>query len=117
ASTRIEMRNPDPSCNPYLAIAVMLKAGLDGIKKRISPPAAVNQNIYALSPEEKAVLGIRSLPGSLMEALEELKHDEVIKCALGKHAYSRFVEAKQLEWDDYRTKVTPWEIEQYLTKF
>jgi glutamine synthetase len=95
----------------------MLKAGLDGIKKRINPPAAVNQNIYAMRPEEKADLGIGSLPGSLVEALEELKHDEVIQCALGKHAYSRFMEAKQLEWNDFRTKVTPWEIEQYLTKF
>ncbi|MDD2496741.1 MAG: type I glutamate--ammonia ligase [Desulfitobacteriaceae bacterium] len=117
ASTRVEMRNPDPSCNPYLAIAVMLKAGLDGIKNKISPPKAVNQNIYIMTPEEKADLGIGSLPGSLVEALEELKNDQVIQCALGKHAYSRFMEAKQLEWNDFRTKVTPWEIEQYLTKF
>lgn len=117
SSTRIEMRNPDPSCNPYLAIAVMLKAGLDGIRNKITPPPAVNLNIYEMTPGEKADRGIPSLPGSLQEALEELQKDEIVKEALGPHALERFVEAKQLEWDEYRTRVTPWEIEQYLTKF
>lgn len=116
-STRIEMRNPDPSCNPYLAIAVMLKAGLDGIKNQIAPPAPVNRNIYEMTAAEKAELGIVNLPGSLEEAIRELKANEVIKSALGEHAFSRFVEAKEMEWDDYRTKVTRWEIEHYLTKF
>ncbi|ATW26972.1 type I glutamate--ammonia ligase [Candidatus Formimonas warabiya] len=116
-STRVEMRNPDPSCNPYLAIAAMLKAGLDGIKNKILPPDPVNRNIYEMTGAEKDAMGIASLPGSLEEALKELKADEVIKSALGNHALSRFLEAKEMEWDSYRTKITYWEIEQYLTKF
>lgn len=116
-STRIEMRNPDPSCNPYLAIAVMLKAGLDGIKNKMLPPAAVNRNIYEMTKGEKETMGIDSLPGSLEEAIRELKNDPVIVSALGEHAMNRFVEAKEMEWDDYRTKITQWEIDQYLTKF
>ncbi|WP_089609365.1 type I glutamate--ammonia ligase [Dehalobacterium formicoaceticum] len=116
-STRVEMRNPDPSCNPYLAIAVMLKAGLDGIKNKITPPPAVNLNIYEMNQKEKDDLAINSLPGSLEEAVKELKNDAVIMDALGNHAMDRFVEAKTLEWDEYRTKVSRWEIDQYLTKF
>ncbi|MGI6685141.1 MAG: type I glutamate--ammonia ligase [Bacillota bacterium] len=116
-STRVEMRNPDPSCNPYLAIAVMLKAGLDGIKNKIMPPKPVNCNIYELTNGEKDKLGIESLPGSLEEALKELKNDPVILDALGSHATNRFIEAKELEWNEYRTKITKWEIDQYLTKF
>jgi len=116
-STRVELRNPDPSCNPYLAIAVMLKAGLDGIKNKIAPPPAVNRNIYEMTQKEKDELGIISLPGSLEEALYELKNDPVISGALGSHALDRFIEAKELEWNDYRTKVSQWEIDQYLTKF
>ncbi|KKM09357.1 glutamine synthetase [Clostridiales bacterium PH28_bin88] len=117
ASTRIELRNPDPSCNPYLAIAVMLKAGLDGIKNGIQPPPPTDRNIYHMTAEDRAELGIASLPGNLSEALDELSKDEVIKSALGSHIYNRFVEAKQIEWDEFRTNVTEWEIEQYLTKF
>ncbi len=116
-STRIELRNPDPSCNPYLALAVMLKAGLDGIKKGLVPPPPTDKNIYHMSEEERRELRIGSLPGDIMEAVEELSKDEVIKSALGDHIFSRFVEAKQLEWDEFRTQVHPWEIEQYLTKF
>jgi glutamine synthetase len=116
-STRVELRNPDPSCNPYLAIAVMLKAGLDGIKNKITPPPAVNRNIYEMTQKEKDELGIISLPGSLEEALYELKNDPVISGALGSHALNRFIEAKELEWNEYRTKVSQWEIDQYLTKF
>lgn len=116
-STRVELRNPDPSCNPYLAIAVMLKAGLDGIKNKITPPAPVNRNIYEMTQAEKDELGINSLPGSIEEAINELKNDSVITGALGSHAMDRFVEAKMMEWDGYRTKVSQWEIDQYLTKF
>lgn len=117
ASTRLEVRHPDPSCNPYLAIAVMLKAGLDGIKNKISPPPPVNSNIYHMSEEEREKLGIKTLPTSLGEALEELKADPVMVEALGPHIYERFLEAKRLEWEDYCTRVHPWEIEHYLTKF
>ncbi|MEW6275092.1 MAG: type I glutamate--ammonia ligase [Bacillota bacterium] len=117
ASTRIELRCPDPSCNPYLAIAACLAAGLDGIEKKIEPPPQCNFNIYELTPEERRKLGIGSLPASLEEALLELAADEVIKGALGEHIYERFREAKQKEWEEYRTRVYPWEIEQYLTTF
>lgn len=116
-STRIELRNPDPSCNPYLAIAVMLKAGLDGIKNKIKPPAPTDRNIYEMDTVEMREAGIESLPGSLKEALDELSKDEVIQDALGDHIYNRFMEAKKIEWDNYRTRVHQWEIDQYLTKF
>ena len=116
-STRIELRSPDPSCNPYLAIAVMLKAGLDGIKNKLQPPEACNRNIYKMSDEEKAKLGIESLPGCLAEALDELEKDDVIKEALGDHIFKKFMEAKRQEWDDYRVRVTEWEIENYLSTF
>ena len=116
-STRIELRNPDPSCNPYLAIAVMLKAGLDGIKNKIMPPKPVNCNVYEMTFKEKESLEIESLPASLEEAIKELKNDPVILDALGPHAAKRFIEAKELEWKDYSSKITQWEIDHYLTKF
>ncbi len=117
ASTRIELRCPDPSCNPYLAIAACLAAGLDGIEKKIEPPPPCNLNIYELTPAQRQKLGIGSLPASLEEALAELAADDVIKGALGEHIYERFREARQKEWEEYRTRVHSWEIEQYLTRF
>ncbi|KKM10222.1 glutamine synthetase [Clostridiales bacterium PH28_bin88] len=116
-STRIELRNPDPATNPYLALAVMLKAGLDGIKRKIQPPPATDRNIYHMDASTREELGIKSLPGSLAEALHELAKDQVIAGALGDHVYQHFVEAKRIEWDHYRMQVHSWEIEQYLTKF
>ncbi|NHM26174.1 type I glutamate--ammonia ligase [Desulfofundulus sp. TPOSR] len=116
-STRIELRNPDPSCNPYLALAVCLAAGLDGIKNRIAPPPPCDRNIYEMTAAERRELGIESLPASLEEALQELAGDEVIRGALGEDIYTKFVEAKQKEWENYRVQVHPWEIEEYLTKF
>ncbi len=116
-STRIEFRSPDPSCNPYLAIAACLAAGLDGIEKRIQPPEQCNMNIYELTPQQRAELGISSLPANLEEALVELEKDEVIKSALGGHVFENFVEVKRKEWDAYRTRVYSWEIENYLTMF
>ncbi len=116
-STRLELRNPDPSANPYLAMAVILKAGLDGIKNKIQPPAPVNSNIYHMNELDREEKGIQSLPGSLFEALKELSGCELIKSALGPHIYNRFVEAAMIEWNEYRTRVTKWEIEKYLTKF
>lgn len=116
-STRIELRSPDPSCNPYLALAVCLAAGLDGIKNRISPPPPCDCNIYEMSAREREERGIGCLPESLKEALDELERDEVVKEALGPHVYSRFMEAKRIEWDRYRVQVHPWEIEEYLTKY
>ena len=114
--TRIEVRSPDPSCNPYLALAVMLKAGLDGIKKKLSPPASVDRNIYAMTEEELSDYKINSLPANLFEAVQALGADEVIKEAIGPHIWDRFQKAKTIEWDSFRTAVHPWEVKQYLAK-
>jgi glutamine synthetase len=115
--TRLEVRSPDPSCNPYLAMAVMLKAGMDGIKNKIAPPAPVDKNIYKLTLDERKTMGIASLPGSLGEALDCLEADEVIKSAIGEHIYDRFMTAKRIEYHNYQITVHNWELEQYLTKF
>jgi glutamine synthetase len=117
SSTRIELRSPDPSCNPYFALAACLAAGLDGIKNNIDPPSPCDRNIYELNHEERKLLGIDMLPSSLEEALEELSKDEVIKAALGDHIYYRFMEAKKIEWDRYRMQVHSWELQEYLAKF
>lgn len=116
-STRIELRSPDPSCNPYLALAVILKAGLDGIKKKIAPPEPINRNVYVMTTGERESKGIKVLPGSLIEAVEELEKDWVIREALGEHIFDRFIEAKRIEWDTYRAQVHQWEIDQYLAVF
>jgi glutamine synthetase len=116
-STRIELRSPDPSCNPYLALAVTLAAGLDGIRRRMTPPPPVNRNIYAMSAEERDAEGIVGLPGTLREALRELQQDEVIQEALGDHIYAHFLHAKRIEWDIYRSQVHQWELDQYLGIF
>jgi glutamine synthetase len=113
-ATRIELRNPDPSCNPYLAMAVMLKAGLDGIKNKIEPGDQTTENIFDMTVEEKEARGIASLPGNIIEAVNNLSQDEVIKNTLGDHIYEHLVEAKLIEWDVYRTQIHDWELEQYL---
>jgi glutamine synthetase len=115
--TRIELRNPDPSCNPYLTLAVTLSAGLDGIRNKIMPPASVDQNIYDMSYEERRELNIGQLPQTLGDALIRLAEDDVVRKALGKHIYDRFVEAKTIEWTRYRTQVHQWELDNYLTVF
>lgn len=112
--TRVELRMPDPSCNPYLALAVMLRAGLDGIEKRIDPGPPVNKNIYRMSRRERRHLKIDELPGNLSEALDELEKDDLVKETLGPHILEHFVEAKRNEWFDYIRQVSPWEIERYL---
>jgi len=116
-STRVELRCPDPSCNPYLAFAVMLAAGLDGIKRGLVPPDPIEENLYDLDEADRRRRHLGVLPGSLKEALDALGSDEVVKEALGKHLYERFIHAKTQEWDDYRTRVTSWEIERYLPVF
>jgi glutamine synthetase len=116
-STRIEVRNPDPAANPYLALAVMLKAGLDGIKQKMQLPPPTDRNIYVMSEEEREDQGIPSLPANLKEALDELLRDELICNALGDHALTHFYELKEIEWDMYRTQVHQWEREQYLTLY
>jgi glutamine synthetase len=113
-ATRVELRCPDPACNPYLAFAVMLACGLDGIKRELAPPDPVEENLYHMGSEERADRNIQSLPGSLGEALEALKGDQVIREALGDHVFERFVAAKTQEWDEYRTYVSQWELDRYL---
>ena len=115
--TRIELRCPDPSANPYLALAVCLRAGLDGIVNKIQPPASVDCNIFAMSEEEKKKLGIEAIPGTLIEAVGELEKDEVVRETLGRHVSEKYIEAKKAEWADYRSQVTDWEINQYLNQF
>ena len=117
ASTRIELRSPDPSANPYLALAVVLKAGLDGIKRGLTPPPPVEGNIYHMTEAERKEREIASLPGSLAEAILALEQDPVILEALGPHVTDRYLEAKKIEWEVYRTQITPWELQEYLLKY
>ncbi len=116
-STRCELRNPDPSANPYLALAATLAAGLQGIKQDLDPPPPVTRNVYEMTDEERREMGISSLPGTLEEALDELQRDEVIQAALGQHIFGYFVNAKRIEAEVYRTRVHQWELEQYLSVF
>lgn len=115
--TRVELRCPDPACNPYLEMALCLAAGLDGIKKGMQAPEGVTKNIFVMSAEELKEDGIESLPGSLSDALDAYEADPFIKEALGDHVYTKYLEGKRKEWDDYRTKVSQWEIGEYLTKY
>ena len=114
--TRVELRSPDPAANPYLALAVCLAAGIDGIRNKIEPPEEVPENVYELKEEEKASRGIESLPADLHAAICELQKDAFIKEVLGEHISSKLIEAKEAEWMQYRTQVTGWEIEEYLYK-
>ncbi|WP_071459531.1 type I glutamate--ammonia ligase [Bacillus massilinigeriensis] len=116
-STRVEVRSVDPAANPYLAMAVLLKAGLDGIKNKLTPPAAVDRNIYVMDKEEREEAGITDLPPTLAAALDALKKDEVVTAALGGHILEHFLEAKEIEWDMFRTQVHPWEREQYMQMY
>ncbi len=114
-SARLELRCPDPSCNPYLAFAVMLAAGLDGIRRQLPVPDATEENLYLIDTRRRAELEV--LPGSLSEALDALEEDEIVRKALGAHICDRFIAAKRLEWEDYRLEVTPWELNKYLPNY
>lgn len=116
-STRVELRCPDPSCNPYLALAVCLAAGLDGIERGLVPPEEVTENIFSMDARTRADNGIDNLPGTLFEALELMKRDPLMADTLGPHAYESFLAGKYHEWDTYRTQVTEWETEQYMVLF
>ena len=116
-STRVEVRSVDPSANPYLAMTVLLAAGLDGVKNNLIAPEPIDQNIYVMSKEQREENGIIDLPATLSQALELLKTDEVITNALGSHLLEHFVEAKEIEWDMFRTQVHAWEREQYITQY
>jgi glutamine synthetase len=113
-STRVELRCPDPSANPYLAFAAMLAAGLDGIEKRMTPPTPAEEDLYHV---DGVRAGLDTLPGDLGEAMEELQKDEIIQAALGQHVFDRYLEAKTQEWNDYRIYVTQWELDRYLTLY
>jgi len=116
-ASRVELRSPDPSCNPYLAFAAIVAAGLDGIKKGLVPPPQVTQNIYHMTVEERKEKGIDSLPGSLEEALECFLADKAIVDAMGPHVVDAFLRAKRAEWDAYRTQVHQWELDEYLARY
>ncbi|MEO8509817.1 MAG: glutamine synthetase family protein [Chloroflexota bacterium] len=116
-SVRIELRCPDPSSNPYLAFAAMLAAGLDGVERELTPPEPVEENLYHFDAATLQSRGIRQLPGTLREAIDELTADPVISGALGEHIFERFVEAKNNEWDEYRMQVSAWEVDRYLEAF
>lgn len=117
ADTRLELRFPDPSANPYLALAVCLAAGLDGIKNQLTPPDSIDRNVFELSAEERQKLGVRSLPANLNEAICELEKSEFVRDVLGEHISKKYIAAKKAEWDDYRTQVTQWELDQYLYRY
>lgn len=114
-ATRVELRCPDPSANPYLVFAGMLTAGLSGIKNKISAPDPIQVNIYDLSEAQKEELNIESLPGSLSDAIHEAKDSELLKEALGEHIYTELMKTKKKEWETYRMQVTQWELDTYMS--
>jgi glutamine synthetase len=113
-ATRIEYRSPDPACNPYLTFSVMLAAGLDGIKNKLPIPDPIEENVYEMSDEEREKRGIKTLPGSLWEAVELARNSKLVRETLGEHVFNAFIANKKIEWDKYRTRVTDYEIKKYL---
>jgi len=113
-STRIELRSPDPACNPYLAFAVMLSAGLEGIKNKYELCAPIEENVYEMSEQERAAKGIGTLPSSLNEAIGLAENSQLVKKALGEHVFKAFIQNKKIEWDKYRIQVTEYELNRYL---
>lgn len=116
-ATRVELRSPDPACNPYLAFAAILESCIDGIRNKIDPPAPVESNIYQLTSKERKKQRIDSLPGSLAEALEQLDKSLVARAALGEHIFNEFMSSKRKEWDSFRTYVSKWELDKYLERY
>ena len=113
-ATRIELRSPDPACNPYLAFAVMLGAGLEGIEKNYDLPAPIEEDIYEMNPAERRAHGITDLPGNLYAAIERTENSELVKRILGDHVFNKIIENKRIEWDRYRTHVSQFELDRYL---
>lgn len=114
SATRVELRSPDPACNPYLAVAACLAAGLDGIAQRLTPPPEIPGNIYAMDQETRKAFGIEALPRNLEEALSEMERDAVVMDVLGPHVAQHYLNGKQKEWEEYQTRVSSWELEKYL---
>ena len=115
--TRVELRSPDPSCNPYLALAVCLAAGLDGIAKGMTPPPEVTENIFAMTQATRRRRGIEALPGSLEDALVAMRKDKLVMTTLGQHVSSQYLAGKRAEWDEYRTRVSSWERDKYIINY
>ena len=113
-ATRIEFRSPDPACNPYLAFSVMLAAGLEGIEKEYELPAPVEENVYEMSEKDREKRGIKTLPASLWEAIQVTEKSKLVREALGEHVFNAFIQNKKIEWDQYRTQVTDYELRKYL---
>lgn len=116
-NTRIELRSPDPSCNPYLTLAVCLAAGLDGIKNHIEPPKPVNEDVRKMTDAERTDLGVEPLPRSLAEAVTALEEDELVRGVLGEELCKGYIAAKKQEWESYSAQVSQWETDQYLYRF
>ncbi len=116
-STRVELRSPDPSANPYLAMAVTLKAGLNGIENKIDPGKQSTSNIFAMEPQERNNKEIKNLPENIKKAIKFLQQDSIIKDTLGEHILHHFIEAKKIKWNEYKTQVHQWELDQYLMSF
>ncbi|HWG91300.1 MAG TPA: type I glutamate--ammonia ligase [Candidatus Thermoplasmatota archaeon] len=114
--TRLELRCPDPAGNPYLQTAVMLAAGMEGVKNKLTPPDPVEQDIYHMTPAERKKNGVGSLPGSLREALDKFENSKIVRDVLGEHIFDQFVHVKNKEWDEFRLRVHPWELAKYLPK-
>ena len=114
ASTRMELRCPDPACNPYLTFAVLLQAGLEGIEKGYELPEPMERNLYHLAPDDRRRLGIEQLPETLGEAIELTAESELVLRTLGEHMFNRYIEIKRQEWEEYRVRVTRWELDRYL---
>ena len=117
ASRRVECRIPGADCNPYLALAVQLAAGLDGLRHEIDPGPPVDTNVWELSEEERARYGMETLPANLFEAVEELSADRVLREALGEHIYRNYTSAQKKEWAEYIAQVTEWELDKYLATY
>ena len=114
SATRVELRSPDPACNPYLAVAACLAAGLDGIAQGLTPPPEIPGNIYAMDQETRKAFGIEALPRNLEEALVEMERDPVVMDVLGPHVAQHYLNGKQKEWEEYQTRVSSWELEKFL---
>ena len=113
----MELRNPDPSCNPYLALAVCLAAGLDGIERGLEPPEEITENIFDIDAAARAANGIEDLPSSLEHALFALEKDPLIQSVLGPHIYPQYVTGKKKEWEEYCTRVSSWEVAKYMVTY
>ena len=116
-STRTEIRCPDPTCNPYLAFAMMLNSGLDGVKNKLTAPPSVDKDIFEMNDVQMTDENITVLPASLKEAIDELKANPIAKDTLGEHIFEKYIEAKTKEWDSFRTNVSQWELDNYLAVY